>query len=316
MIQNRAIPVGDDITLEVATIDRGERGPRVAVLGGVHGDELAGVLAVGRLLHRLPDMPLLGRLDLVRVANPAAYAAHSRTTPQDGRNLAREFPGATGGSLTQRLAQALTHEVIGPAELLIDLHSAGTHYEMPVFVGYCSAGPAAASSQRAAQAFGAPIIWRHPAIGPGRSLSAASALGVSSIYVEGSGGTGVRHAELDIYESGVLRVLHMLAMVGSTVGGAPPHGPAGPVILDGGDGDVDASLACTEAGLCVTHCHPGDDVAAGQVIAHIVAPDSRVLETLRSPRQGRVMMLRRTAEVQAGDGIAMLGPPVRRVEGA
>lgn len=312
MISSRKVAVGDDTDLEIATIQRGRQRPRVAVLGGVHGDELEGVLAVGRLLHRLRDEPLQGRLDLVRIANPAAYAAQSRATPQDGRNLAREFPGDQRGTLTQRLAHALTQGVISGADLLIDLHSAGAHYQMPVFVGYCNSGPSATAAECAARAFGAPIIWRHPVIGPGRSLSAASALGIASIYVEGSGGGGLREADLDIYEGGVLRVLRMLAMLDDKY--KAPAGPAEPEMLDGGDGDVDASLTCSASGLCVTCCQVSDEVASGQVIARIVAPDGRPLEELRSSRRGRVMMLRRTAEVTAGDGIAMLGPPARGAE--
>lgn len=303
MSQHRTIAVADGVALEVATIDCHEPGSRVAVLGGVHGDELEGVVAVGRLLQRLEDAPLRGRLDLVRVANPAAHAACSRTTPQDGRNLAREFPGDAHGSVTQRIAQVLTQNVIYPADLLIDLHSAGAHYEMPVFVGYGSTGSAAAASQRAAHAFGAPTIWRHSAIGPGRSLSAASALAVASIYVEGSGGGSLRGRDLDMYESGVLRVLAMLDMIGDAPAAAGPS-----VLLDGGDGDVDDSIASTTTGLCITRCAAGDDVLAGQLLAEVVAHDGRTLETLSAPRAGRVMMLRRTMQVRAGDGIAMLGP--------
>lgn len=291
-----------DSGLEVVRLGAGR--PRVAVLGGVHGDELEGIVAAGQLIHVLRETPLRGRVDVVAVANPPAYAARSRTTPEDGRNLAREFPGDAHAGPTRRLAHLLTTEVIAGADLLVDLHSAGAHYAMPVFAGYCAAGPTGPASRAAAEAFAAPVVWRHPEIGPGRSLSAAAALGVPSIYVEGSGGGGLRGADLDVYIDGVLRTLAWLDVVDG-------RGPVGaePVRLDGGSGDVDASVACTVDGLCVTRAEVGTGVAAGGVVAQIVAPDGAVLETITAPRDSWLMMLRRTAEVRAGDGIAMFGPP-------
>jgi predicted deacylase len=264
------------------------------------------VVTARRLIELLRDAPIRGRVDIVPVANPFAHAARARVTPVDGRNLAREFPGDQDGSPTQLLAYRLTRELIFPADLLIDLHSAGAHYEMPVFVGYCSAGPGGPASRSAAEAFAAPVIWQHPTIGAGRSISAAQGLGVPAVYVEGSGGGGLRGADLDVYVGGVLRVLRGLGMIGPEVG--PVGTPADPVVLDGGDGDVDASIACVTAGLCITRATVGDDVRAGTPVAEIIGDAGEPVEVLRAPRAGRLMMLRRTAEVRAGDGIAMFGP--------
>src|SRR6185437_5340429 len=136
-------------------------------------------------LDALSPDALGGRVKVVPVSNPLAFAARSRTSPPDGGNLARVFPGRADGSVTERIAHLLTREVIEGADLLVDLHSAGARYEMPVFAGFVSDAPMGARSGEATAAFGAPMVWEHLGSGPGRSMSAAGELGVASIYVEG-----------------------------------------------------------------------------------------------------------------------------------
>ena len=281
-------------------------GPTLAVLGGVHGDELEGVVAARMFAAQLNAMPagtLTGRVKVVPVSNPVAFAARSRTTPTDGANLARVFPGRPDGTVTEQIAHVLTTEVIAGADLLVDLHSAGAKYEMPVFAGFVSDAPMGARSAKATFAFGAPMVWEHAGSGPGRSMSAAEDLGVASIYVEGSGGGGLIGRDVDIYIDGLHRLLAWLGMT------AERHAtPLPPLVLRGDDGDVDESLACSVAGYCITRVRAGDIVQSGQNLADIVNDAGDTIEQIRSPRLGTVMMLRRQAEVQPADGIAMLGP--------
>ena len=120
----------------VMTTVRGEQpGPTVALLGGVHGDEDEGVLAVWRVLRELEGAALRGVVRAVAPANPSAWAAKSRFTPYDGGDLARAFPGDSGGGPTSTLADGIVGGCIDGADLLIDLHSAGVRYSMPLFCG-------------------------------------------------------------------------------------------------------------------------------------------------------------------------------------
>lgn len=298
----RELAVGDGYSVTVAEFGAGS-GPTLAVLGGVHGDELEGIVASGIVARGLARSDVRGRVRIVSVANPPARDARSRTSPVDGANLARCFPGSAAGTLTERIARTLTDEVIAGANLLVDLHSAGSHYEMPVFAGYDASGPCGQLSGAAARAFGAPIVWRHDGVAPGRSLSAAAELGVPAVYVEGSGGAALRGSDIDIYVTGVRRLLSWLGIAGQ-----PFSEPPEPVVVDGGDGDVDASVACAAGGYCVTRVRLGDAVAAGQLLAEIIDISGATLQQIVAPRPGRVLMLRRTAEVSAGDGVAMLAP--------
>src|SRR5262249_50790472 len=151
------------------------------------------------------------------------------------------------------------------ADMLIDLHSAGAKYAMPFFAGFCD--PAGSD---AAHAFGAPLVWAHDKLNPGRSLTTATAFGIASIYVEGSGGSVPRRSpprrhELHGYRDGVLRVMHLLGMHPSL-----PEMRAPQRILRGGDGDVDSSVSAGVGGWCVTAVRAGDQVRGGDLMAEII----------------------------------------------
>jgi predicted deacylase len=283
---------------------RGDTGPTVALLGGVHGDEPEGVAAVRAVLAALRRRELRGTVRAVAIANPLAHAADARCTPADDGDLARAFPGAEGAGPTPALAHALTAMAIAGADLLVDLHSAGRRYAMPLFCGY----PGAAA-ERAARAFAAPLTWAHEAIGPGRSLSAAAALGVPAIYAESSGGGEVRGPELDALAGGVLRVL---ADAGMIDGAPPPSETTEPEVVRGGDGDLDRALSADVDGLLVTRSHAGARVRAGDSLAEVLDAAGTSLQTCTAPRDGIVMLLRRDARIRRGDGVALVAPTPER----
>src|SRR5215469_6912348 len=56
-------------------------GPYLTLVAGVHGDESEGVLALMELWNELDPAAFTGRVVIVPVANPPAFAAHRRTSP-------------------------------------------------------------------------------------------------------------------------------------------------------------------------------------------------------------------------------------------
>jgi predicted deacylase len=289
-------------------------GPTVALLAGVHGDEEEGVLAVQRVLHLLEDGPLAsGCLRAVAVAHPAAYAAESRFSPLDGLNLARCFPGDERGSATQRLAHRLVERVLRGSDVLIDLHSAGRAYAMPLFCGYSgSGGEVGGRSHELAEAFGAPIVWRHTAPpSPGRSLATAFEMGIPGVYAECSGGGALARWDVDALVAGVTGVLSHLGMLKERVESTRPSW-----LIEGGTGDLDRAVPAGRGGRFVAWLSPGDVVAAGGLIGEIVDDSGHVVDEITAPHEGFVIYLRRYARVRQGDGICKLTPPPRPWEAA
>jgi predicted deacylase len=291
---------------DVVEVRGAGRGPRLALLGGVHGDEDEGTLAVRLLLARLRTAGFGGSVVAAAPANPAAWQANARLTPSDGKNLARCFPGAQDGSETDELAAGLTQRVIRGADLLVDLHSAGAHYAMPLMTGYVASSPGADVAAAAAAQFAAPLTWVHPTGSPGRSLAAAAALGVPALYAECGGGRQVRGEELDAYVHGLLRVMRWLGMVEA----APAPAPVPRQVVHG-TGDLDQGLAADHDGVLVTRCRAGDTVGEGDRLGEVYDLDGRLLRTLVAPRPATVLFLRRTARHRAGDVLAVLAGPAR-----
>ena len=56
---------------------------------------------------------------------PAAHAGR-RTSPVDGGNLNRSFPGDPHGTMTQMIAHLIEEVLLDGVKLLIDLHSGGS----------------------------------------------------------------------------------------------------------------------------------------------------------------------------------------------
>lgn len=98
-------------------------GPRLLVLGAVHGNETCGTRAIERLLDELAQGQLeikRGLLTVVPVCNPLAYAGHSR---QGQRNLNRNMQlHVTPANYEDRIANVLC-PWIADHEVLLDLHS-------------------------------------------------------------------------------------------------------------------------------------------------------------------------------------------------
>lgn len=290
----------------VAWILAAERGgPVVTILGGVHGDEDIGVLAVRILRRELTAALEAGTVRMLAPANPSAHSAYRRESPIDGVNLARVFPGDPSGSLTERVAHFVTSRMISGSDLLIDLHSASGLTMMPVFCGFNGRSRTAERSGMAAAAFGAPITWEHTSpLPPGRSLSVAEDYGIPSVYVESEGGGQILASSLDTYVAGTKRVLATLGLIPREA--APPPPSAMSLWIRGEGGDTDDCLTSPCSGSWVAHAGVGESVRAGDLLGVVYSDISEPTAEIRADTDGIVMLLRRMTRVRRGDAIAMI----------
>jgi predicted deacylase len=286
---------------EIISVTSQHDGLTVAILAGIHGDEYEGVIAALSLARELPGELLSGTVKIVSPAHPAAWQSCSRISPIDDANLARVFPGYQNGSATEQVAHVITEQVIKHADVLIDLHSAGTNFDMPFLCGLnAGANIRCQESERLANVFNADFTWHHNgAPNYGRSLTVAYEQQIPAIYVEGHGGRSIRKTDLDGYTAGVRRVLQDLKMI--------PTAPrvARDTIRVAGDGNTDAGLVASESGYLVTRVNVGDLVSNGDVIAEIIDISGVVLSTLLAVQNSYVMLLRRDARVHVGDTICI-----------
>lgn len=295
-----ALEVEPGISLTGLALRGREPGPTLAVLGAVHGDEYEGVMTVLELFGSLNPAQFSGTLLMLPVTNLPAYRAQTRRTPQDDTDLARVFPGRPEGSLSERLAYAVGQQFIAPADLLIDLHSAGTPMTSPTLIGFCQQpGPAGVRSQQAALAFGADVVWRHPGIDPGRTLSMAANLGIPAIYTEANGGLRVKPQDLQRFVRGVRGVMGLLEM-------AEPVPVEPPRVYLGGDGNTDTMVRFASEGVFFPLVAVLEEVQPQQVLGRVFNLEGQLLEELCAPQAGRVVFLRAVPRVQPGDQAVLI----------
>ena len=149
-----------------------------------------------------------------------------------------------------------------------------------------------------ATAFGAPILWGHPPpIPAGRSISAATDLGVPSIYAEAPGGGTVRPNDVTCYRDGVLSVMRSLYMLpGDPLDIPPKHRFVGA-------GNLDQVISASAAGYFEPKVRLLDEVSSGQRLGTVRDPFGNLLEETLADRDGVVIMIRRIRKVAVGDGL-------------
>jgi predicted deacylase len=293
----RRISAGAAGGFDVWTAEATAPGPRVVVLGGIHGDETQGVLAAGRLAVDETHLSR-GRVDIVPVCHEAAFVVDSRTNHADGGNLARVFPGDINGGPTAQIAFHIYSEVLSGADLLIDLHTSGQSYDMPFLAGYQGDTSADSLAKRAAVTFGADFLWRHPGRSEGRSVSVVD----QAIYIECPGGGPMSSASVEAYIAGVQRVLAMMDMIAD-----PPSPTTSPSIHVTGGGDLDRDMISVDhGGMFVTDLTPGSKVEGGQLLGTVVTTSGLLLEEVRATEEAWVMAVKRRPPVIPDDLVVSL----------
>ncbi|MBX3012579.1 MAG: succinylglutamate desuccinylase/aspartoacylase family protein [Caldilineaceae bacterium] len=298
---------GSEWRLPLLTITGQHPGPTLVVTAAVHGDEYEGIEAIPTIFRQVEPTDLRGKLVMVPVCNMPAYEAATRSSPIDGLNLARVFPGDPNGTITQQIAYWIAEKLLRHADFYIDLHSGGATYQIPTLIGYVyDAGSIGQRSQAGARAFGAPVLWGHPLpTAPGRTVSAATDFGVPWLYTEAPGGGYARPDDVACFVQGVINVMRWLAMLAGT----PEPRPLTHHLF--GDGNLDQVIDAAVAGYFRAEVNLLDPVVAGQRLGRIVDLFGQVLQEVTADQAGVVIMLRRFHRVHVGDGLAQITTVLR-----
>jgi predicted deacylase len=297
----RVVPLGDgELTIPVKVIaGRGTR-PVFVLIAGIHGDEAEGIMALLDLWHALDPGDMRGRLVIVPVANPPAFAAGRRTSPIDGMDLNRAFPGRPQGSATQQLAHVLFHRLVVGADLLLTLHSWYSHGIAEDFIECPRAlvgGGAKAREAALASGFRRVRILDWPA---GLLAAVANEAGVPAIEAE-IGGMGRSLPENRArYCAHVTALLRHLDMV-ETRGQAAERGEL-----------YEAShVLAPSGGLIRLATTLGAEVERGTILGTIHDLHGWQRAALHAPCAGRVGAHRTFASVRPGDNLFTI---FRRIE--
>ncbi|WIY24759.1 succinylglutamate desuccinylase/aspartoacylase family protein [Parasedimentitalea psychrophila] len=177
---------------------RGGTGKSLLILGGNHGDEYEGPLAIFKLIRALEGRQVNGAITVIPSLNAPAAMAAKRCSPLDGGNMNRAFPGSASGTPTQRIANHMEVEVMPQHDMVFDLHSGGTTMEH-ISCALCEENPDKTMNNKqidAMSALGMPygFVAGTNSSSP-TSMGAARRAGVLGVSGEfGGGGTATRQS--------------------------------------------------------------------------------------------------------------------------
>jgi predicted deacylase len=280
---------------------RNGKGPVVLVMAGNHGDEYEGQILVSELIREVNVSDVSGQLILLPTANAPAAEAGLRTSPIDGGNLNRAFPGDPQGSPTQVIAHYVEHTLLSRADYLIDLHSGGSSL---LYDGnnMLAIDPRDDEEKhqltQALRAFGLQNAFLH-AENPVHAATAARRQGALSITAELGGGGTVNPPLLREARQGLL---HFLGSVGLLNGPLVPAAPPAVTRLLRVAG-AQHYVYAYDNGLFEPMVELGERVSAGQPAARIHFPDTPLKEpvTCYFASAGEVVCKRVPALVRRGD---------------
>ena len=287
------------------SVFRGGDGPRVAVVAGIHGDELEGLYLCHRLAAWLDALAerrpgaLLGTIELYPALNPLGLDTLARTVPPYGVDLNRSFPGHARGVLPQGIAAATMTALAGCA-LVVDVHASNIYLrEIPqVRINHVFAESLLPYARR----MNLDVIWLHGAVTVLEATIAHSLneAGVPALVVEMGVGMRLTPVYTEQLITGLLNVWQGLGVLAADLELAPvTHEPR----LAHED-NVHYLNAAT-SGLFVPEVEHWKAVRAGGLLGHIVSPmEGRRLAEVRSPCDGVLFTLREYPLVYEGSLMA------------
>jgi uncharacterized protein len=301
---------GDEGTsIPVSVINGSRPGPVLALVAGVHGMEYPPVLALQNLLKSIDPATLSGTVIMVHVANMPSFLGRTiYYSPIDKHNLNRVFPGKADGTISERIADVITREVIERATHVVDLHCGDGNESLRPYSYWITTGAAevASAGRELALAFGMDhiIVDGERPSDPDASIylsNTAITRGKPALTIE-SGGMGQSDAEsIAQIERGVSGVLKHLGM--RSDGPAPITAP---LFLERSE-----VLRSNFTGLFYARVEKGQTVAEGTVIGHVTDFHGKILEEIRSPLAGEVLYVVGTPPMNKGEPVGFVAATAR-----
>ncbi len=296
------------VMIPITVIKNGE-GPTALLTGGNHGDEYEGITALMKLTSSLRAEDVHGRVIIVPMMNTPAAMAGTRTSPMDGGNLNRSFPGDPDGNVTQKIADYFTRVLVPMCDMVLDLHSGGRTLDIiPFGASHVLENP---EQQRqaleGAKAFGAPYAMMMFELDAAALFdTVVESQGKVFVATElGGGGTSTPES-LAVTERGVRNFLIHFGLLDGEV-----EMPAEPqVYLD--MPDASCYVQSEHSGLLELTLALGDVVEKGEVIARIydMTRSGTPPVEYRAERSGVLAARRFPAQVHMGDTIAVIAEVV------
>ena len=244
------------------TVVKNDVGPTVIFTGANHGDEYEGPIALWWLSNELKSKDIRGRVIIVPAMNYPAFKAGKRTSPIDGGNMNRTFPGRPDGTITEIIADYFNRVLLPMADYVADMHSGGKTLD---FVPFACAHVLENKHQQARciaamEAFNAPYSLMLLELDSAKMYdTAAEKMGKVFIGTELGGGGSASATTVAIAKRGILNLLKHAGILS----GEPELDPSISLVTP----DHRSFVTSEHSGLLEMCVDLGADVKNGEVIA-------------------------------------------------
>jgi predicted deacylase len=296
-----------DATIPITVFNGAKDGAVLALVAGNHGYEYPPIIALQILRPNINPKKLAGAVVMVHVANMPSFLGRTvYFSPIDQKNLNRVYPGKKDGTVSERIAHAITKEVIDKCDYLLDLHCGDANESLRPYVYQIVSGDA--DLDRRIARLTAHCGFDHIIVDRGRPRDAAASLycsntaitrGKPAVTVEAGflGVPDVKSAKLIV--NGIENAMCYLKM---TKGKAKRVKK--PVLLDPAP-----VITSPETGILYPLVEPDDTVKKGAILAEITDFFGKRIAQVKSPVKGKVLYIVATPPITRGQPIGCVGVP-------
>jgi len=301
-------PLGHSVQIEKKTYGpvSGKPKNRLAIISGLHGDELEGIALCGRLVSYLSRLEeenpeaILGQIEIYPTANPQSLASSQRLWPMGDLDMNRQFSG-NGTSLLSDVSKRILKDIIHNSDIAIDIHAGNLFLkELPqvrIIEGYDK------KLIPLALQCNVDLIWVHPIadffkLTLGFNLNKAK---VRTIVIEA--GVGAR-LDKEIGNQLFLGMIQFMRSIELLDCEEPVVQKKEPILVN--PDEVTMSAANT-SGFFVPEVNLGEWVEKGSLIGKIICPNNgNVLEEIIASSNGLTFTLREYPMTYEGSVVARI----------
>ena len=280
--------------------DGGEGKKRIAIVTGVHGDELEGQYVCYELIRRINSRltELNGIVDVYPMLNPLGADAVTRRVPIFDIDMNQIFAGGENDSPWEYMAEKVIDDIRG-ADLCIDIHSSDIFLREIPQVRILSENKARLLPH--AKRLNCDFVWvgNSAAVKPSSLSYALNSTGTPCLVVEMGAGMKITKSYGEQLLDGIFAVMSDMGIWTGRIGEV-----SNPIVS--ADGEV-TMIHCGKSGVFIPAIEHWIGICEGEHIGDIINVfTGETEEEIFSPAAGMVFTLREYPVVSAGSLIARI----------
>ena len=293
------LPTDEELTIKKNSLKNGE-GKRIAIVTGIHGDELEGQYVCYELVRRIiGNMSCLhGTVDVYPSINPLGMESVTRAVPMSGLDMNRVFPGSATGAIAENIAAKLVEDIKG-ADVCVDIHASNIFIREIPQVRVSKEN--SSYLLKYAKLLNTDFVWVHEsnAVGEGSLSNTLNKEGVPTLVIEMGVGQRITKSYCSQLLAGIFKLMSNLG-----IWSGAEENVSHPMVSS--DGSVKV-IHAEESGIFIPMVEHNMWVSKGTVIGEIVTPISGTVEQeITAPTDGLIFSLREYPIVYEGSVIARI----------